>query len=156
MAARDSLLSLFSQALMSPNGAIRMRIGDQEEAIRFRRKLYKFREKVRDEERRKLPRRSLGPVLTYDACGNPIGVTDVFLPKMPEISTPYDCLQFRIVDDLVIRRVPERVLDEPSTAASSLPEAYDMDRGEVNALPKWPFSSRSWNGQFGSERSVGK
>jgi hypothetical protein len=147
MAAQDGLLTLFKQALMSPTGAIRMPFGDVEEAIRLRRKLYKSREKVRDEERRKQPRRSLGPVLTYDACGKPIGVTDVFLPKVPEMSTPYDCLQFRIVDgDLVIRRAPERVLDEASANAPPLPEAYDMASSEVKALPKWPFSSRSWNG----------
>jgi len=151
--SRDVLV-LFNQALMSPNGAIRISFGDEEAARQFRRKLYKARDKIRDEKARAQGRRVMhGPVPTYDINGNPIGITDVFYPDVGRISTPYDCLQFRIIEgDVVIQRVAERVLEEPSANIPPIPEAYEMDRDEVRALPPWPLrSARNRLGWFVAE-----
>jgi hypothetical protein len=63
-------------------------------------------------------------------------------------------LQFRIIEgDVVIKRVAERLLDQPSANTLSLPEAYQMDWDEVRALPPWPLTSaRNRLGWFVAER----
>jgi len=120
--SRKEIRRLFRQAIQCVSGAISVSFVTADEALRFRKACYNFREALRAEEGRKRPVRELGHVPTYDIKGNILGLTE-FMRLRDKVETEFDCLQFRVVGrELIIRRIAERVLDEerPFILVSSL------------------------------------
>jgi len=145
---RGDLLHLFRQALKSDNGSVRIRLADEDEAIRLRRRCYKMRDRLRQEQQR----RRTTPLMAYDAKGNPIGLLAVVGGGRTtwELEAVYDCLRFRVIGrDLVIQRFDVRVRDEHPAHTGALPEARELGLDEIDALPPWPLrSARDRRGRF--------
>ena len=153
--SRREIRRLFRQAMQSDSGAISVPFATADEALRFRKACYNFREALRTKERRKRPSREPGQVLTYDIKGNVVGLTEA-LRLRDKVETEFDCLQFRVIGrELIIRMIAERVLDEERPVHPGvLSGVREMSSSDIEALPPWPLRQiRADKGRF-TDRQV--